>query len=281
MPTEVHFINVGQGNMTLLKLANGKVYLYDCNVTNANEVDVLAYLRRQIGIGTGIDVFICSHRDADHIRGIKKIHAKFPVQHVWDSGAVGTTPYCTEYLEYMQLRRSVRFTEVKHKTFYDCGNTRLWIMNAKNDDLADNANAQSIVVKVVHRDNDSNTNHGSVLLTGDTDAVTWQNINKHYSKSDLSCSILLASHHGSITYFDDPTDEKNYYIDHLKAKSPAMTVVSVGNNAHGHPDVKALSLYEKYSRGSDRGNKVYRTDEKGNIKLILKDGGGWTLSVGN
>jgi beta-lactamase superfamily II metal-dependent hydrolase len=92
MPTEVHFMNVGQGNMTLLKLANGKVQLYDCNVTNDNEADVLRYLGKHIGNGTKIDVFICSHRDADHMRGIKKIHAKFPVQHVWDSGAVGTTP---------------------------------------------------------------------------------------------------------------------------------------------------------------------------------------------
>jgi competence protein ComEC len=281
MPTEVHFMNVGQGNMTLLKLANGKIYLYDCNVTNANEVGVLDYLRRQIGTGTGIDVFICSHRDADHMRGIKKVHAKFPVQRVWDSGAVGTTPTCTEYLEYMQLRRAVGFDEVKHKTRYDHGNTRLRIMNSKNDDLADNANAQSIVVKVVHRDSASDIDHASTLLTGDTDAVTWQNIRKYYSDSDLSCSILLASHHGSITYFDDPTDERNYYTGHVKAKSPEMTVVSVGDNAHCHPDAQALSLYEKYSRGSKQGNKVFRTDEKGHIKLILKDGGGWTLSAGN
>lgn len=281
MPTEVHFMNVGQGNMTLLKLANGKIFLYDCNVTNANEVDVMDYMRRQIGTGTAIDVFICSHRDADHMRGIKKVHAKFPVQHVWDSGAVGTTPTCTEYLEYMQLRRAVGFTEVKHKTRYDHGNTRLRIMNSRNDDLSDNANAQSIVVKVVHRDSESNTDHASALLTGDTDAVTWQNIRTHYNDSELSCSILLASHHGSITYFDDPADDRHYYTAHVTAKSPAMTVVSVGNNSHGHPDAKALSLYEKFSSGSNKGNKVYRTDEKGHIKLILKDGGGWTLTAEN
>ncbi|MEW6991603.1 hypothetical protein AADZ91_13055 [Colwelliaceae bacterium 6441] len=41
MTTTAHFINVGQGNMTLLQLNCGKVMLYDCNVTNDNERDVL------------------------------------------------------------------------------------------------------------------------------------------------------------------------------------------------------------------------------------------------
>lgn len=278
MPTEVHFIDVGQGNMTLLKLDNGKVHLYDCNVTNDNENNVLSYLQRQIGSGTNIDVFICSHRDADHMRGVKKVHAKHPIRRIWDSGAVGTTPDCTECREYMQLRRDVGFTEVKRKTYYDYGNTRLRIMNAKNDDLADNANAQSIVVKVEHREPISEVCHSSALLTGDTDAVTWQAIRKHYSDRDLACSILLASHHGSLTYFDDPADTLNYYTSHIRAKSPDMTIISVGNNPHGHPDTDAIKLYEKYSNGSKDKKKIFRTDQKGHIKLILKDGGGWGLT---
>ncbi len=278
MATKVHFINVGQGNMTLLELANGKKYLYDCNLTEDNEDDVLDYLEKLIGKGTKIDVFICSHRDADHMRGVKKVHERFPIQHVWDSGVVGTTVDCTEYTEYMDLRRTVGFTEVQALKRYDYGNTRLRIMNSKNDDLADNANAQSIVIKVVHRDSTNGTDHDSVLLTGDTDAVTWKAIRKSYEDSDLSCSLLLASHHGSITYFDDPSDTI-YYTSHLKAKSPAMTIISVGDNRHGHPDKKALEFYEQYSTGSDKGNKVYRTDKQGNMCVELKDGGGWSLTI--
>jgi beta-lactamase superfamily II metal-dependent hydrolase len=190
---------------------------------------------------------------------------------------VGTTPNSSEYKEYMALRRDVGFTEVEARKRYDKGDTRLRVMNSKNDDLADNANAQSIVIKVVHRDSGKDINHDSVLLTGDTDAATWKNIREHYGDNDLSCTLLLASHHGSITYFDDPSDEKNYYTGHLKAKSPSMTIVSVGDNAHGHPDKKALEFYEKYSSGSNRGNKVYRTDVQGHMSVELKDGGGWSL----
>lgn len=58
-----------------------------------------------------------------------------------------------------------------------------------------------------------------------------------------------------------------------------MTLISVGPNVHDLPDEKAVELYENYSRGSDKGNKVYTTQDKGNMRLQLKDTGGWTLSV--
>lgn len=102
LSTIVHFVNVGQGNMTLIQLDDGKVYLYDCNVTEENEDGVLSYVSGQIGVGAEIDVFVCSHRDADHVRGIKKIHGEFPIQHIWDTGVVGTTSDNEEY--WSQLR---------------------------------------------------------------------------------------------------------------------------------------------------------------------------------
>lgn len=277
MDTTIHFINVGQGNMTLIQLSDGTVFLYDCNVTGDNQADVLSYVGKAIGWSTNIDVFVNSHRDADHMRGILKVHKYFPIKRVWDSGVTGTTPDGSEYKDYMRLRLDVGYTEVERLKRWDYGNTRLRVMNAKNETLAKNPNAQSIVMKVVHRDAASDKNHDSVMLTGDTDAATWKDIRQHYQDSDLSCSLLLASHHGSITYFDDPADSY-YYVSHLKGKSPEMTIISVGDNGHGHPHDKALEFYEKHSSGSNKGNKVYRTDEQGHMKVVLKEGGGWTLT---
>jgi competence protein ComEC len=277
MATQVHFINVGQGNMVLLQLDDGKTFLYDCNVTQENEAAVIRYMRSKIGYGKKIDVFICSHRDADHMRGISKVHEHFPIQHIWDSGVTGTTPDSTEYLQFMELRRRIGFTEIEWKKRWDYGNTRLRIMNSKNNDLAANANAQSIVIKVVHRNRDTDTDHDSILLTGDTDAVTWKHIHTHYEDSDLGCSLLLGSHHGSLTYFDDPS-ERHYFTSHIQAKKPSMTILSVGDNPHGHPDPKAVEFYEKYSTGASNGTKVVRTDTHGHIHATLKDGGGWSVN---
>lgn len=277
MSTILHFIDVGQGNMTLIQLDDGSIFLYDCNITEENEEAVLDYLEEQIGLGTKIDVFICSHRDSDHMRGIKKIHAKFPVKIFWDSGVPGTITSGDEYRNYMDLRRKVGFEDVKKRTKYIYGNTKLRIMNSKNDNLTDNPNAQSIVIKVIHRDSSSDKDYDSVMLTGDTDAATWKTIQEDYRDTDLSCSLLLASHHGSLTYFDDPSNKNYYYIDHIKAKSPEMTIISVGENGYGHPDDKVLKYYEKYSTGSKNGSKIVRTDIDGNIRVVLKDRGGWSL----
>lgn len=277
MSTIAHFINVGQGNMTLLQLNNGKIMLYDCNVTNDNEDEVLKYIANIIGWNTCIDIFVNSHRDADHMRGIKKIHKYFPVQKVWDSGVTGGTPDSTEYKEYMDLRRSVGYETIQHLKKWTYGKTILRVMNSKNDDLSDNHNAQSIVIKVEHHD--SNKKISSLMLTGDTDALSWKDsIVKNYSSNDLKSDILLASHHGSKTFFDDPSDTQYYYEEHIKKIRPQMTVISVGDNGHGHPHKDSIELYKKHSTGSNQGNKIKRTDTHGNIKLELKDNGSWNLN---
>lgn len=277
MSTVIHFIDVGQGNMVLIEATNGEFYLCDCNVTNDNEDDVLGYLGNVIGWGTTISAFICTHRDADHMRGIKKIHKYFPIASVWDSGHPGTTTDSSEYEEYMSLRRAVGFKEKAKKTRQDLGTTRLRYLSAKDERLEKNANAQGLVIKVEHRSDDSC--NSSTILTGDCDAETWRyGIMKDYTSSDVSTDILMGAHHGSITFFGVPADNDNYYTAHMEAINPAMTVLSVGDNGYGHPDKKAIELYKKYSTGSKKGNKMYTTQDKGTIKLTLKNNG-WSINV--
>jgi hypothetical protein len=193
--------------MTLLQLDDGKLSLCDCDAMCATTMrtqfsdtwptDRLGhlpstYLSVRIGILT-----TC---------GVKEVHEYFPIQKVWDTDVTGTTPDCDEYVEYMDLRRTVGWKNVKPRTRYDPGSTRLRVMNLKNDDLADNANAQS-----EHRDMGADITHGSVMLCGDTDAVTRKDIQRHYNNDSLSLSLALGSHHGSITFFDDPSDNDHYY----------------------------------------------------------------------
>jgi competence protein ComEC len=279
MPTIIHFINVGQGNMVLIEADNGDNFVFDCNITEENEDDVLGYVAGVLGYGTNLDAFICSHRDADHMRGIEKLHQDFPIQKIWDSGYPGTTTNSGEYLDYMNLRRTVGHRIIKKKKFEEFGKTRFRYFSAKDDRLPKDANAQGVVIKVEQRDESKCL--ASAMLTGDSDAETWRyGIMKDYSNKDLKSSILMAGHHGSDTFFDDPNDKKNYFEAHMQAIDPYMTIVSVGKNSHGHPDKKALEFYEEYSKGSpNKGNKVFRTDNKGTMRLTLKDKGGWSLKT--
>src|SRR5260370_39032466 len=136
MGTVVHFIDVGQGNMTLVRTASGKRILCDCNVTDENENPVLTCLRRALSGNSEIDIFVNSHRDADHMRGVKKVHQSFPIREIWDSGATGSTPDCTEYCDYMDLRRRVGYRVVQAGKYFDYGVTRLLTLNAANSQFA-------------------------------------------------------------------------------------------------------------------------------------------------
>lgn len=264
--------------MVLCELDNGNLVLYDCNVTNENENDVLSYLGNTVGWGKPINIFVNSHRDADHMRGVKKIHDYFPIKKVWDSGVTGNTPASTEYREYMDLRRTVGFREVEKLKRWNFGKSVLRVMNSCNDALAD-PNAQCIVIKVEHLNAESKV-LVSAMLTGDSHAQTWcKSILSDYDKNDLSSTILLASHHGSISFFDDPEDREYYFTEHIKAISPKLTIISVGDNPHGHPDDKAIELYEKHSKGISDGSKIRRTDKHGNVKIHIRDNGTWTVQV--
>lgn len=264
----IHFFDVGCGNMTLILFPTGETYLYDCNVTDDNEADVLGYLDRAMGGRSEIDVFVCSHRDCDHMRGLRTIHDRYPVGEIRDPGVEGTSCDTAEYKDYMALRREIGAAIIKPRTYKDIGHATVRYMNAADDDLSD-ANDQSVVMKVEYMGS-------SAMLTGDTSFRPWKDkILPYYADAKLSASILLAAHHGS--FFDDPADDKHYYTAHMRKIRPAMTVVSVGANVSDLPADKALELYAKYSSGPDKDNEVYRTDEQGNMKLVLKGDGGWSI----
>jgi beta-lactamase superfamily II metal-dependent hydrolase len=199
--TVIHFLDVGQGNMVLIEASDGSFYICDCNITAQNEDAIIGYLGSVIGWETEISAFICTHRDADHMRGVNKINDYFPIQQVWDSGYPGTTTDSTEYKQYMSLRRSVISREKKSMTRSDYGLTRFRYFSAIDSRLAANANAQGLVLKIEQR-TASGSVGSSVLLTGDCDAETWRHgILQDYSENDVKASILMAAHHGSITFF--------------------------------------------------------------------------------
>ena len=273
---DIHILDVGCGSMAILLNPNGTVTVIDCNLTQDNKDPVLAYVDRVIGRGTAIDAFINTHRDADHMRGITDLHAEHPIAQLWDTEVPGTTTDSPEYLDYMRLRRSIPTKTIESRKFYTWGDAKYRCINAEWFDYID-ANQQSVVLKVEYR-----TPACSVLFASDTDFRPWkEKILTNYSDDDLHTALLIAAHHGSVTFFDDPSDTANYYVDHIAKIKPAMTLISVGPNQHGLPDAKAIDLYAKYSTGSNQGHKVWTTEEKKNMLIQLKPEGGWSLTTGN
>lgn len=280
MDTVVHIINVGQGNMVWIHTASGKNIFFDCNITDENEDDVLQYIYGHIGSRLITDVFICSHRDNDHLCGISTLNHHFPIKIIKDSDYPGTSTMSDDYQTYMRLRREVGHRLVEKQTLIDYGATRLRFLSAQDKRLLGNANAQGVVIKVEHRSPDKSIVRGSIMLPADSDAATWRyGIERDYAAQELKSNLLMAGHHGALSFFDDPADEKHYYLNHVRSIKPEMTLISVGKNGYGHPDATALKFYNRESTGSNKGNTIKRTDQHGHMKIVLRDAGGWSLNV--
>ena len=132
MATTVHLIDVEQGNMVLIQCSDGTNFMVDCNVTESNKNRILRYVENQIGQRGLLRAFISTHRDADHMRGVRALHQKFPIQEIWDSDHPGTSTDSDEYRTYMQLRRDVGSKIIEKKTYHDYGWTRLRYLSAKD-----------------------------------------------------------------------------------------------------------------------------------------------------
>lgn len=271
--TTFHFLNVGQGNMAIGIFPDGQILAYDCNITNENEAEIFAYLQK-IMPKNSIDVFVNSHRDADHMRGIKKLHEQYPITSLFDSGVSGNTE-TTEYEEYMDFRRSIVDTYEVEPNQWWMAHPGVRIINGKREGL-DDTNSQSIVLHVDY-------NGSTLLLAGDTSATTWRDYIMPQQKQALKSLVLYASHHGSHSFFNEDSENDDDYTDHIAHINPAITIISVGeNNPHGHPADEALGHYERHSYGTvETKQKIFRTDKHGNMKLELHgDGTGtihWTL----
>lgn len=314
-----HLIDVGEGLMSLLIFPDETTILFDCNVTENNAEEVLKYLEQQIPSRWDedkeeniqwIDIFINSHRDDDHYRGLSKIQEKFPIKSIWDSGQTGATTQSSDYQYYMRLRRFIREkygedavivpkpSKSEIKIF---GNAYIYCLNSSleySDELHSLTmknflelvergvltegkiqHTNSIVISIKYRNR-------VLLLTGDSDYLAWRDkIVPNFEYSGLlKTNILVASHHGSRSFF---TDEKlndtidveenpdTTYIDHIYKIAPSMTLIPCGDydSAH-HPNNDALKIY----KDNTAHEQVYTTCKIWTFAGFINKYGEWTVA---
>ena len=126
------------------------------------------------------------------------------------------------------------------------------ILWPKNDKLASEniLNNNSIVCKLSY-------NKFSMIFTGDIEEIAEKHILQEYRHNlgIFSSQILKVAHHGS------KTSSIKEFID---AVNPKIALIGVGeNNKFGHPNEEVLT------RLKTRGTKIYRTDQNGEILVIV------------
>lgn len=244
---EVHFLDVGQGDSTLV-LCDGEAMLIDAGDNNKGTL-VQSYLQAQ-GISS-LRYMIGTHPDSDHIGGMDVILYKFNCDTVIMPEVSKDTSTYRDVTDAMKSKGYSNTVPIVGDT-YTLGDASFTIL----------APSRSYA--------DSNNNSVSILLTyGDTRFLFTGDAQEEAEKDMLNSGISLqadvykAGHHGSSTSSSE---------DFLAAVNPAYTVISCAeDNDYGHPHAEPLNSFRSM------GIQVFRTDEQGSI-IATSDGETITFS---
>lgn len=238
---EVHFIDVGQGDATLI-LAEGHAMLIDAGDNNKGTA-VQLYLKKR-GVER-LDYLVLTHTDSDHIGGADVIISKFDIGQIFLSDFKKENKTYRELMESMK-NRGMTFSAPEVGAEYKLGDAVFTII-APNDTY-DDPNDSCIALIIDHGEN-------SFLFSGDCEEAAERDILEN--GMDLDVDVYQAGHHGSRT---------SSMEEFLDVMSPEYAVISCGEgNSYGHPHAQTLNNLRA------RHIQVFRTDEQGSI-VAYSDG---------
>lgn len=239
----VHFIDVGQGDCTLVA-SNGKYLLIDAG-ENGHETDVLNYLR-SMNIEK-LDYVIATHQHSDHIGGLPEVLEEFETDNIiMPRLTEAQTPTNSTYTAFLKAVKAsgAKVISAKPGLTYALGEASFEILGPVTNDCED-INSMSAVTKITYGET-------SFLVTGDAEKD--EELEIIDNGADLDCDVLRVGHHGSYT---------SSCKDFLDAVTPEICVISCGeNNDYGHPHDVVVDRLEKYT------DDIYRTDICGDIVMV-------------
>lgn len=212
---KIYFIDVGQGDSTLIVTPKNKKILIDGGEGKTN-VLFQYLLDRRIN---KIDYIIISHFDSDHCNGLIEIIEKMRVENIVMSKQSKEREEYKKILEIIK-QKNIKVSSVKaeDKIIIE-KNLYTKILNPAEKFEFQDLNNNAIVAKLVYK-------NFSMLFTGDIEKAE-ENLAKKY-KNELKSTILKVAHHGSKT----STSE-----EFLKYVEPQIALIGVGeNNKFGHPN---------------------------------------------
>lgn len=252
---KVAFLNVGQGDATLIRFDNGEKMLVDCGPDRK----ILSELGAVLPVyDRTIDYLLISHFDSDHYGGCLDVLRRYDVKQIISTDA--TKPHDPYWQSWYDLAYSENAVQsiITSRATWNLGSTKLEFLAPDSRLMLDSAktssNNTSIVFRLTHKDI-------RYLFTGDIEreaeaALVLEYCGTavpHSTCSVLEAEVLKVAHHGSDTSSNEAF---------LQAVAPKTAVISVGrNNRFKHPSPRVL---KRLDRGAVR---VLRTDELGSILM--------------
>lgn len=257
----IHFLDVGQGDATLIEFPDDKVALIDGgNTQNENTASLLRYMNA-LKI-KAIDYLIVTHADADHVGGLETVLLYKDVKKSFIPKQVVVGAQYLKFCEALEKedceivhteRMRISTEEAQYKF------SLLYPYAIEEDELQEN-NDNSAVVWL-------NYQGVSTLLMGDVSAEIEKRLVddakngllNEFASRLFETDIIKISHHGS------KYSTCEVFLEYVHATT---AFISCGKeNAYGHPHEETLK------RLDDREIQSYRTDKDGHCMLTITKNG--------
>lgn len=240
---EVHYIDVGQGDATLIKCGSHAMLIDGGN--NNKGTTVQLYLKKQ-GVES-LDYVIGTHPDADHIGGLDVIVYKYNCDTVIMPDYEKDTKTYQELVDVIH-DKNMKITYPLVGEQYALGEAKFTIIAPNSNSYGGNANDYSVAILLEYGKN-------RFLFTGDAEEASETEMLSN--GIELSADVYKVAHHGSRSASTQ---------EFLNAVRPKYAVISCGEeNSYGHPHAEVLN------RLRSMGVEVFRTDEQGSI-IASSDG---------
>ena len=217
--TEVHFIDVGQGDAALL-LSGGQAVLIDAGT--AESASALVRYLEERGVRS-LYAVIASHPHSDHIGGMAAVLSAFPAEHFYMGPETQNTAAYEDMLDALEAQGVQPAIPADGDTLRLDSGATVTFLGPADDVSAENMNDRSLIALF-------STGTEQVLFMGDAEAAAEQSLLAHHPA--LTCDILKVGHHGAATSSTPAF---------LSAIQPSVAVISCGvDNDYGHPSDQTL-----------------------------------------
>lgn len=248
---EVSFIDVGQGDSSLIKTPGGSSLLIDGGEGEQYRKSVAPFLYSD-SIWK-VDAVMASHYHSDHAGGIVKLLA----------AGKAKTLLIPDVDKDRDLKKELQNTAKSHSI-------SVVPVNAGKRILLDDENVKLNVLfpsTKLFKNNDDNLNNDSIVLrldyyglsflfTGDLESNAEQVL---VNSGKLDTDVLKVGHHGSST---------SSSAEFLDAVTPDYAIIEAGlHNKYNHPHREVMQ------RLKERNIRIFRTDKNGNITFYADKNG--------
>lgn len=261
-PLQVHGIDVGQGDCTLIKFPNNETMLIDAGRSSEGE-RVVAYLKnffKNEGLNK-INYLVLTHSDSDHIGGAIDVLQNIEVDTVYrpniytqeeaDELTDGSQVYVVDTQTYNTIidligQKECNVVVTKAGESMNLGGARVEFLSP-NEEYYSDSNSFSAVIMITYQTK-------KFLFMGDAGVDIENALIEEYG-SYLDADVLKVGHHGSATSSSDA------FLDIV---SPSYSLMYISSNKD-FPDTSVVNKLREL------GSEIYSTYLEGDFAMTVYD----------